>query len=133
RRTLRRGRSRRESFRFPRSSVVRARRRGRELPAVPLDGADKLEESDKREVFRDRRRAGLAPAFGAVQSGTDVPRGVLMTISDEFMQGMLAAAKPYCLVIFKAAGMRSRDGAKAIIWEHARRNFELRAEGRLAI
>jgi len=56
-----------------------------------------------------------------------------MTISDEFMQGMLAAAKPYCLVIFKAAGMRSRDGAKAIIWEHARRNFELRAEGRLAI
>ena len=56
-----------------------------------------------------------------------------MKISDEFMQEMLAAAKPYCLVIFKAASTRSEDAARAVIWEHARRNFELRAEGRLAV
>ena len=54
-------------------------------------------------------------------------------ITDEFMTQMLSRARDYSLVIPKAGPNRSRPGAEKIIWEHARRNFILRARGVMPI
>ncbi len=54
-------------------------------------------------------------------------------ITDEFMTQMLSRARDYSIVILKAGPNRSRSGAEKIIWEHARRNFLLRARGVLPI
>ncbi len=54
-------------------------------------------------------------------------------ITDEFMHEMLASTKEYCIVILKPTSKCNEDGADAIIWEHGRRNFALRAEGVLSI
>lgn len=49
------------------------------------------------------------------------------------MREMLAKTKPYCVVLLKS-GPKWRDPqAQKIIWEHGRRNFQLRAEGKLCI
>ena len=37
------------------------------------------------------------------------------------------------MVLLKTTAKRSEPGADAIVWEHGRRNFELRAAGKLAI
>jgi hypothetical protein len=55
------------------------------------------------------------------------------TITDEYMRQMLPTAKTYCIVILKDGPNRKAAGADKIVWEHGRRNFALRAEGRLAI
>jgi hypothetical protein len=63
----------------------------------------------------------------------DLP--LLMTppmITDEYMREMLAKSRDYVVVILYASGKRP-PGADEIVWEHGRRNFQLRAEGRLAI
>lgn len=57
----------------------------------------------------------------------------MITISDEFMQQMLATTRKYCVVITKVGPMRNQEGAEKIIWEHVRRNFALRAEELLSI
>ncbi len=57
----------------------------------------------------------------------------MRTITDDFMRQMLPLAKNYSLVILKAGPKRSGPGVEAIIWEHGRRNFALRAEGVLSI
>ncbi len=57
----------------------------------------------------------------------------MITISDEFMQQMLATTRKYCVVILKVGPKRNEDGVEKIIWEHVRRNFALRAEGMLSI
>ena len=57
----------------------------------------------------------------------------MITISDEFMQKMLATTRKYCVVILKVGPKRNPDGVEKIIWEHVRRNFVLRAEGMLSI
>jgi hypothetical protein len=54
-------------------------------------------------------------------------------ISDAFMREMLPKAHAYTLVILRAGPKRYEPGVEGIIWEHARRNFALRAEGILAI
>jgi len=54
-------------------------------------------------------------------------------ISDESMKEMIATTKDYCLVLLKAGPNRNMAGVEAFIWEHARRNFSLRAEGKLPI
>ena len=54
-------------------------------------------------------------------------------ITDEFMHRSREAAKNYCLVILKAGPHIDKEGADEIIWEHGRRNFELRAAGVLSI
>ena len=54
-------------------------------------------------------------------------------ITDDFMTQMLFRARDYCIVILKAGPNHSRPGAEKIIWEHARRNFLLRARGLLPI
>jgi hypothetical protein len=54
-------------------------------------------------------------------------------ITDEFMQQMISRTRNYCVVILKAGPNRNKPGVEKIIWEHARRNFALRAEGLLSI
>jgi hypothetical protein len=55
------------------------------------------------------------------------------TISDDSMRQMLSTIRNYCIIILKAGPNRNIDGVQKIIWEHARRNFELRATGVLSI
>lgn len=55
------------------------------------------------------------------------------TITDEFMQQKLAASKSYCVMILRTGPKWGRSGMDKIIWEHGRRNFQLRAEGVLSI
>jgi hypothetical protein len=54
-------------------------------------------------------------------------------ISDEDMRAGLAASRPYTLMILKSGPKRHMPGVDAIIWEHGRRNFSLRADGLLSI
>jgi hypothetical protein len=57
----------------------------------------------------------------------------MTTITDEYMQQMRAKTKNYTIVILKAGPHKHQKGAEKIIWEHGRRNYELRADGVLAI
>lgn len=57
----------------------------------------------------------------------------MTTISDEFMRDMLAKTKPYTLVLLRATAKLHEPGVDAVVWEHGRRNFSLRADGTLAI
>ncbi len=57
----------------------------------------------------------------------------MTTITDEFMRQRISQTRQYCIVILKAGPNRNMDGVEKIIWEHGRRNFELRAEGMLSI
>lgn len=54
-------------------------------------------------------------------------------ITDDFMRQMISHTKNYCVVILKAGPNRNKAGVEKIIWEHGRRNFALRADGRLSI
>ncbi len=54
-------------------------------------------------------------------------------ITDEYMREMLTKTRPYTVVLLKRGPMRGQPDADAIVWEHGRRNFELRAGGRLAV
>ena len=55
------------------------------------------------------------------------------TIADDFMKQMMTTTKPYTVVILTKGPNFNRPDAPAIIWEHGRRNFELRAEGLLSV
>ena len=57
----------------------------------------------------------------------------MTTITDEFMRQRISATRNYCIVILKAGPKKHEEGAEAIIWEHGRRNFALRADGVLSI
>lgn len=57
----------------------------------------------------------------------------MTTISDEYMRQMIAATRNYCIVILQAGPRKNADGVEKIIWEHGRRNFELRTDGVLSI
>ena len=54
-------------------------------------------------------------------------------ITDDFMREMLSEAKVYTIVFLKATAKLKDPGADAIVWEHGRRNFALRAQGLLSI
>ena len=57
----------------------------------------------------------------------------MATITDEFMRQMMTTTRNYSILILKIGPNIRRDDVKKIIWEHGRRNFELRAEGLLPI
>ena len=57
----------------------------------------------------------------------------MQTITDDYMQKMLATTKPYTVVILKTTSKRQEPDADKIVREHGRRNFALRAEGLLSI
>jgi hypothetical protein len=54
-------------------------------------------------------------------------------ITDEYMQEMLAKSKTYTAMLLRVTPKASDADAAKIIWEHGRRNFVLRAEGKLPI
>jgi hypothetical protein len=54
-------------------------------------------------------------------------------ITDDFMRGMLQKSRSYSILILKKGPQYGSPGSDRIIWEHGRRNFALRADGRLAI
>jgi hypothetical protein len=54
-------------------------------------------------------------------------------ITDAFMQEQLTRTREYTVVLLKAAEQYGREGSDAIVWEHGRRNFTLRADGLLSI
>jgi len=58
----------------------------------------------------------------------------MTAITDEYMQQMLTKTKEYNIVLLKP-GPRADDypDIKRTLWEHARRNFSLRADGLLSI
>src|SRR5581483_10640585 len=49
------------------------------------------------------------------------------------MRERLAQARPYSLAILRRGARYDEPGARAIIWEHGRRNFELRAQNLLCV
>ncbi len=59
--------------------------------------------------------------------------GVNHTVTDEYMKEMLTKTEAYTLVILQAAKNLNKPGTEEIIWEHGRRNFSLRKEGKLSI
>ena len=54
-------------------------------------------------------------------------------ITDEYMREMLGQTRPYTVVLLKRGSTYGEQGSDAVVWEHGRRNFELRADGRLAV
>ena len=54
-------------------------------------------------------------------------------ISDDYMGEMLAKSSGYTVVLLKSTDRPRTPEVDAIIWEHGRRNFALRAQGVLSI
>lgn len=57
----------------------------------------------------------------------------MQQITDEYMQQMLMQTKTYTLMVLKPGPNAQRENLQPILWEHARNNFKLRAEGLLSI
>lgn len=57
----------------------------------------------------------------------------MTTITNEFMNEMLGKSKTYSVVILHGTAKLKDPSSRAIVWEHGRRNFELRADGVLSI
>lgn len=57
----------------------------------------------------------------------------MTTITDEYMYAMLQKTREYCIVLLKPGPKAEHPDVKAILWEHVRRNFSLRADGLLSI
>ncbi len=59
-------------------------------------------------------------------------------ISDDFMRAMLGRARTYTIVLLRPGPAYQPPDSRApelakIVWEHGRRNFELRAAGQIAL
>ncbi len=54
-------------------------------------------------------------------------------ITDELMRERIAQTKSYTVVILRKTKKYGEPGTDKIIWEHGRRNFQLREEGLLPI
>ncbi|HEX8967905.1 MAG TPA: hypothetical protein VF937_08505 [Chloroflexota bacterium] len=61
------------------------------------------------------------------------PGPTLPEISDDYMRRALSGARRYTIVVLKRGPAYDPPRSDAIIWEHARRNFALRASGLLSI
>jgi hypothetical protein len=57
----------------------------------------------------------------------------MTTVTDAEMQALLPTTRPYTTIILRTGPRRDQPGADALVWEHGRRNFELRRDGLLAI
>jgi hypothetical protein len=57
----------------------------------------------------------------------------MATVTDEQMRDRLKVSRPYTIVILKYGPEKGSESAQQILWEHGRRNFQLREEGILAI
>jgi hypothetical protein len=54
-------------------------------------------------------------------------------ITDQYMQDHLAQTREYAVALLRAGEQFGSEGSDAIVWEHGRRNFSLRADGLLSI
>jgi hypothetical protein len=54
-------------------------------------------------------------------------------ITDEYMRDMLGRTKEYTAVILRGTSKLATPDAMSVVWEHARRNFQLRADGVLRV
>ena len=54
-------------------------------------------------------------------------------VADDVMQAGLATTREYALAILRQGPAYHDEGARAIVWEHGRRNFGLRADGVLNV
>jgi hypothetical protein len=54
-------------------------------------------------------------------------------ITDDFMREQLTLSRDYTLVLLHQGPAYGSEGFEGIVWEHGRRNFQLRAEGLLSI
>jgi len=54
-------------------------------------------------------------------------------VTDDYMREMLQRTKPYTLVILHKTPKLNELHADKIVWEHGRRNFELRRDGILCV
>jgi hypothetical protein len=50
-------------------------------------------------------------------------------MTDDDMKNRLAQAKTFTLVILRKTPRMAEEGARAIVWEHGRRNMGLQADG----
>lgn len=57
----------------------------------------------------------------------------MVAITDDFVREMISKTKPYTAVILRKTYKIDEPGADKIVWEHGRRNFELRRDGILCI
>ena len=55
------------------------------------------------------------------------------SITDDYMREKLKTRKPYTFVILRTGPKSNEPGSDKLIWEHGRRNFELRRDGLLCI
>ena len=60
-------------------------------------------------------------------------RHFVSDITDDYMRAMLKTTKRYILVILHRTPKRNEPSADGIVWEHGRRNFELRRDGLLCV
>jgi hypothetical protein len=56
-----------------------------------------------------------------------------MTFTDDDMRAAIATTAPYTAVLLRHGPAYGGPDTPALVWEHGRRNFELRAAGKLAI
>ena len=57
----------------------------------------------------------------------------MATMSDEAMLELVATTKGYSMMILRSGPKRHQPNVERIIWEHGRRNLELREAGKIAI
>jgi hypothetical protein len=57
----------------------------------------------------------------------------LPEVDDEEMRGRLDLVRPYTVVVLRTGPNYGSPDARAIIWEHGRRNMQLRKAGILAV
>lgn len=57
----------------------------------------------------------------------------MATITDEMMRERLVQTQSYTLVILRKTAKYQEPGTDKIVWEHGRRNFQLREAGLLPI
>jgi hypothetical protein len=60
-------------------------------------------------------------------------RSTMPEITDQYMQEMLGNSKTYTVALLRKTDKANEPDAPKLIWEHGRRNFKLRAEGKLPI
>ncbi|HUK80405.1 MAG TPA: hypothetical protein VLU91_07060 [Nitrososphaerales archaeon] len=58
---------------------------------------------------------------------------VVNHIGDDYMRRMLGTTRQYTIVILHRTSKRGESFADKVVWEHGRRNFELRRDGLLCI
>jgi hypothetical protein len=54
-------------------------------------------------------------------------------VTDDFVRSMLSKSRPYTVVILRKGPSYGASGSDKIVWEHVRRNFSLRADGKLDV